>query len=244
MRRRIALPVPSLANSLPERRRRGYPRDVSIAQDQLDLLGDDLRVRSRGRIAVLDTTVLTTEVISAAGRPRPSSLLQALRSGVVRGYMPHHVWAEVPRVLERRHRDKGGFDLARAQELWWTAYVPVIYTVSTDHLPMSEQAARLAARDSSDVGSVLLLEALAPAALLAEDKDLVATGLACDLWREVRTALGLIDSAEETRRGAQMMTNVAFNGGAVVVRQAFRGARVHPLLALGIAGLVVAVGVA
>lgn len=41
------------------------------------------------------------------------------------------------------------------------------------HLPMSEQAAILAARDPSDVGSILLLEVLAPAALLAEDKDLV-----------------------------------------------------------------------
>lgn len=217
---------------------------VSMSQQLPVHLGDGLPVRSRRRIVVLDTTVLTTEVIAAAGRPAPSALLQALRSGSVRGFMPHHVWAEVPRVLERRHRDGGRFDLRRAQRLWWTAYVPVIYAVSTDHLPTSEQAALLAARDASDVGSILLFEALAPAALLAEDKDLVASGLACDLWREVRRALGQIETARETRDSARAATNLTVNGGAAAVRQAYRGARAHPLIALSVAALVLVIGAA
>lgn len=198
--------------------------------------------RSPGRLAVLDTGVLTTEVIAALGRSWPSSLLAGLRSGVVRGFMPHHVWAEVPRVLEQRHRRHGGFDLRAASQLWWTAYVPVIYTVCTDHLPMSEQAEILAARDPSDVGSILLLEVLAPAALLAEDKDLVASGLACALWREVREALGLIDTAERTRRAADTMTNVTVNGSAMAVRGLYRGARAHPLIALGAGAVALALG--
>lgn len=201
-----------------------------------------LPAKSRGRIVVLDTGVLTTEIISALKRPGPSSLLRALRSGLVRGFIPHHVWAEVPRVLEQRHRGHGEFDLAAAQRMWWSAYVPVIYVVSTDHLPVSEKASALALRDPSDVGSLLLLEVLAPASLWAEDKDLVDSGLACAVWREVRAALGLISAAEESRRGADMVTNTTINGGALAVGQALRAARAHPLIALGVAAVLAAFG--
>ncbi|MFE9889809.1 hypothetical protein [Streptomyces scopuliridis] len=37
-----------------------------------------------------------------------------MRHGTLRGFIPHYVWAEVPRVLADRKREGGTFDLARA----------------------------------------------------------------------------------------------------------------------------------
>ncbi|WP_221354256.1 hypothetical protein [Streptomyces beigongshangae] len=71
------------------------------------------------RRALLDTSVLTSDVIAATTRREPSSFVAGARAGTVRCLIPVHVWDEVPRVLADRHRESGGrFDLERALELW------------------------------------------------------------------------------------------------------------------------------
>lgn len=54
------------------------------------------------RVAVLDTSVLTSDVIAATHRETPSSLVAGMRDGTYQGFIARHVWAEVPRVLEDR----------------------------------------------------------------------------------------------------------------------------------------------
>jgi hypothetical protein len=88
------------------------------------------------RLAVLDTSVLTTDVIAATRRQEPSSLVAAMRHQTYRGFISHRVWAEVPRVLEDRAHEGEAFDLDRANELWWTTYLPLLRTVCTTELPM------------------------------------------------------------------------------------------------------------
>ncbi|CAM5651515.1 hypothetical protein SGRIM119S_02961 [Streptomyces griseorubiginosus] len=51
------------------------------------------------RIGVFDTSVLTQDITATLKRRRPSSILDGMRYGTLRGFIPHYVWAEVPRVL-------------------------------------------------------------------------------------------------------------------------------------------------
>jgi hypothetical protein len=45
------------------------------------------------RIGVFDTSVLATDVTAAAFRGRPSSIVDGLRDGTLRGFVPHYVRA-------------------------------------------------------------------------------------------------------------------------------------------------------
>lgn len=69
------------------------------------------------RLGVFDTSVLTTDVTAAVFRGRPSSILDGMRYGTLRGFIPHYVWAEVHRVLADLKREGGAFDLAAAERL-------------------------------------------------------------------------------------------------------------------------------
>lgn len=51
---------------------------------------------------VIDTSVITSNVIQTVKYGLPSPLYLAMRTGLVRGFMAHHTWAEVPRVLAKR----------------------------------------------------------------------------------------------------------------------------------------------
>lgn len=73
--------------------------------------------RGPPRRALLDTSVLATDIIAATRRPEPSSFVAGARAGTVRCLIPVHVWEEVPRVLAYRHQEGGRFDLGRALEL-------------------------------------------------------------------------------------------------------------------------------
>jgi len=55
----------------------------------------------------------------------PSPLFLAMKTGLVRGFMAHHTWAEVPCVLAKR-APREGVDLRAAEGLWWNSYVKVI----------------------------------------------------------------------------------------------------------------------
>src|ERR1022692_500837 len=88
-------------------------------------------------IAVIDTSVMTTDVINTLKGRLPSPLMAAMRTGLVRGFMAHHTWAEVPRVLTKRAgREK--FDAGAAERIWWRSYVDVIHFVPTGSLPAAD----------------------------------------------------------------------------------------------------------
>lgn len=142
--------------------------------------------REQLRRALLDTSVLTTDIIAATKRPDPSSFVAGARARTVRCLIPAHVWDEVPRVLADRHREGGRFDLGRALELWQSRYAPVLYVVDTTNLPMTPQGEVLADRDASDVPMLLLADVIAPVVLIGTDKDLVASGLADADWAVLR----------------------------------------------------------
>ncbi|MFD8937922.1 PIN domain-containing protein [Streptomyces sp. NPDC059578] len=148
------------------------------------------------RRALLDTSVLTTDIIAATRRRDPSSFVAGARAGTVRCMIPVHVWEEVPRVLADRHREGGKFDLGRALALWQTRYAPVLHVVDTAGLPMTPEAEVLAGRDASDVPMLLLAAVIAPVVIIGTDADLVDSGLAVKEWRELRSALGDVGVTE------------------------------------------------
>ncbi|MDW4915442.1 hypothetical protein [Streptomyces californicus] len=85
--------------------------------DSVPFVRRTLHPRGPMRCALLDTSVLTTDIIAATRRAAPSSLVAGAREGTVRQLIPVHVGQEVLRVLADRHREGGSFDLNRALEL-------------------------------------------------------------------------------------------------------------------------------
>ncbi|MEU8729393.1 PIN domain-containing protein [Streptomyces tendae] len=164
------------------------------------------------RRALLDTSVLTTDIIAATRRRDPSSFVAGARAGTVRCLIPVHVWEEVPRVLADRHQEGGRFDLRRALELWQSRYAPILYVVDTAGLPMTPQAQVLAGRDASDVPMLLLAGVIAPVVIIGTDADLVDSGLAVKEWRELRSALGDVGVTEgrmiDLERQASVLLNI------------------------------------
>ncbi|WP_331731980.1 PIN domain-containing protein [Streptomyces sp. NBC_00989] len=182
------------------------------------------------RIGVFDTSVLTTDVTAAVFRGRPSSLVDGMQDGTLRGFIPHYVWAEVPRVLADLKREGGAFGLAAAERLWWQQYVPLLHVVCADGLPMTAAADKLAQEDLSDVGILQLAGLLAPVVLFAEDPDLIRHGIAVPKWRDVRAAVGKIGDAEAgMQAGGTMVAGTGYG-----LYGAARLARAHPV-ATGIA---------
>ncbi|MFF4709317.1 PIN domain-containing protein [Streptomyces sp. NPDC001288] len=179
------------------------------------------------RLGLFDTSVLTSDVTAALKRGKPSSVLAGMQHGTLRGFIPHYVWAEVPRVLADRKREGGTFDLARAERLWWQQYVPLLHVVCVDGLPMTAAADQLAHEDLSDVGILQLAGVLAPVVLLAADRDLIRQGVAVPNWEAVRAVLGRIGRAEA---GVQGSTST-IAGAGYGLAGAIRLARAHPLAA-------------
>ncbi|MFF8883305.1 PIN domain-containing protein [Streptomyces flaveolus] len=186
------------------------------------------------RLAVFDTSVLTSDITAALKRGQPSSILAGMQHGTLRGFIPHYVWAEVPRVLADRKREGGTFDLAKAEKLWWQQYVPLLHVVSVAGLPMTAAADKLAHEDLSDVGILQLAGVLSPVVLFAADPDLIRHGVAVPKWGAVRETLGRIGKAEAGVRGS----TTALLGASQGLLGAARIARTHP-----VAVTVVAAGV-
>ncbi|MES5824894.1 PIN domain-containing protein [Streptomyces sp. RG80] len=179
------------------------------------------------RLGVFDTSVLTQDVTAALKRGQPSSILAGMQHGTLRGFIPHYVWAEVPRVLADRKREGGAFDLARAERLWWQQYVPLLHVVDVHGLPMTAAADKLAQEDLSDVGILQLAGVLAPVVLFASDPDLIRQGVAVPNWEAVRAALGRIGKAEAGMQGSVG----AIVGTGYTLAGAVRLARAHPVAA-------------
>jgi len=135
---------------------------------------------------VIDTSVITSDVIATLKGKLPSPLFLAMKTGLVRGFMAHHTWAEVPRVLAKR-APREGVDPQAAEGLWWNSYVKAIRFVPTGDLPHGdpELSRALAERDATDVPTLKVLSLIAPTVLLTADRDLKDIGLAYERWREV-----------------------------------------------------------
>lgn len=198
-----------------------------------------LLMKAPQRLAIFDTSALTSDVVAALHRGQPSSWVMGMRSGTIRGFIPAYVWAEVPRVLSDRHREGGDFNLAAAEGLWWSDYVPLLYVVPTTYLPMTPPAEVLAREDNSDVGALVLAGVLAPVALIASDRDLLRSGLAHLEWRQVRAAVGHVRTAETLADGSVTLLGVSLQGSAWAAGQLVRLTRTSPATAaLGLATVV------
>ncbi|MFD6890217.1 PIN domain-containing protein [Streptomyces sp. NPDC059957] len=196
------------------------------------------------RRALLDTSVLTSDVIAATRRRDPSSIVAGARAGTVRCLIPVHVWEEVPRVLGDRHREGGRFDLGQALALWHSQYLPVLWVVDAAGLPMTPEAEVLAGRDASDVPMLLLAGVIAPVVTIGTDKDLVASGLADADYVALRAALGKVGVTEgrmaDLERQAGVLANVTGRLVKAVVNQATEHLSVRQTVAaVALAGTVV-----
>ncbi|MFG2142605.1 PIN domain-containing protein [Streptomyces sp. NPDC048696] len=192
------------------------------------------------RRALLDTSVLTTDIIAATRRTEPSSFVAGARAGTVRCLIPVHVWQEVPRVLADRHREGGRFDLGRALELWQYRYAPVLYVVDASGLPMTPEADVLAGRDASNVPMLLLAAVIAPVVIIGTDPDLVDSGLAVDNWVALRAALGDVGVTEGQMADLENEASVLANLTANLVEAAVRFSNPKRLAAATVAAAVAA----
>lgn len=172
---------------------------------------------------VIDTSVVTSDVIKTVKGGLPSPLFLAMRTGLVRGFMAHHTWAEVPRVLAKR-APKEGADPAAAEKLWWQSYVKVIRFVPTGDLPPGDPVLEraLRARDASDLPTVRLASLIAPTVILAADPDLKDIGLAYERWWEVPEAIRrMVAGRGSTDLAARVVFGTGY-GTVAVVRGAAR----------------------
>jgi hypothetical protein len=185
----------------------------------LTALGDKFAV-------VIDTSVITTDVIKASRAGLPSPLFLAMRTGLVRGFMAHHTWAEVPRVLAKRCPHEG-VDPAVAEALWWRDYVKIIRFVSTAGLPSPDPALERALdlRDKSDLPTLVLASLIAPTVVLAADADLKDIGLAYERWWEVPAAVRKMVAGRGSAEFAARAVFGAGYGAILGIRGAVRLAR-------------------
>ncbi|KIF02127.1 hypothetical protein PL81_31645 [Streptomyces sp. RSD-27] len=183
------------------------------------------------RLGVFDTSVLTMDILAALDRNEPSSFLAGMRYGTLRGFIPHYVWAEVPRVLADRRREGEDFDLRAAEDLWWQQYIPLLHVVPTHELPMTPAAHKVARIDPGDAGAAKLMDLLSPVVLLAADRDLLRQDLGPRDWGRVRAGLGKLGGAESKVRLNLTLTVHAGSGVARLARIAWK----HPVAAVAVA---------
>jgi hypothetical protein len=197
-----------------------------------DWLSGLLRVRP----VVLDTGPLTCDVMSAATSRSglPSPLNVAMHLGVLRGFAASHVWAEVPRVLAKR-AGRADVPFEVLERIWWHEYVPLIRFVDCTGLPVTEEAANLAARDPSDSNTLVLAGLLAPVVIIAEDRDLLASGLAYEQWRDLYDVAETVHKGNSHLRGAAMAAALTGYGLIGAGKAAIRGMR-NPWV-LAVAGI-------
>ena len=175
---------------------------------------------------VIDTSMITSDVIKTVKWGLPSPLYLAMRTGLLRGFMAHHTWAEVPRILAKR-APREGANLAAAEKLWWQSYIKVIRFVPTGDLPPGDPALELAlgVRDPSDLPTVRLASLIAPAVVLAADPDLQDIGLAYERWWEVPEAIrNMVAGQGSTDLAARVVFGTGY-GAVALIRGAARALR-------------------
>jgi hypothetical protein len=100
---------------------------------------------------------------------------------------------------------------------------------------VTDQAAALARRDPSDSNTLVLAGLLAPVVIVAEDRDIVAGGLAFEQWRDLYGVAVTFHKGNTHVRGAAMATALTVYGFVGAGKAAIRAAR-NPW-ALTVAGL-------
>ena len=187
---------------------------------------------------VIDTSVITSDVIKTAKGGLPSPLYVAMATELVRGFMAHHTWAEVPRVLAKR-APKEGVDPAVVERLWWDSYVKVIHFVPTGDLPPGDPDLErvLGVRDASDLPTVKLASLIARTVVLASDPDLLDIGLAYDRWWDVPDAVRkMVIGQGGTHLAAQALFGSAY-GAVAIIRGMMATAWQRPRVAAGVLAL-------
>ena len=181
-------------------------------------------------IVVIDTSVITGDVIKTVKGGLPSPLLLAMQTGLVRGFMAHHTWAEVPRVLAKRALTEK-VDLAVAERLWWHSYVGVIRFMPTGDLPPGDPVLERAldARDATDLPTLKLASLIAPAVVLAADSDLQDVGLAYERWWEIPEAIRRIVAGQGSTELAARVVFGAGYGAVGVIRGLARALQRPPV---------------
>ncbi|TDO39529.1 hypothetical protein C8E87_3220 [Paractinoplanes brasiliensis] len=193
---------------------------------------------------MLDTGPLTTDVIGSVKRGEPSPLCLAMQAGLVRGYAAHHVWAEVPRVLAKR-AGQARVSFEELERLWWDEYVPLIRVVDCAGLPTTRQSRVLAGRDDSDTNTLLLAGLIAPVVVIAEDRDIVSSGLAYEQWTHFYEVARAIDAGKRHLTSAALLASLGGHGAAAAGRGVVRlmaspvgkGAVALTMLALAVAAV-------
>ena len=182
-------------------------------------------------VVVIDTSVITGDVIKMVKGGLPSPLLLAMQTGLVRGYMAHHTWAEVPRVLAKRALAEK-VDLGAAERLWWHSYVGVIRFVPTGDLPPGDPVLEraLGRRDASDLPTLKVASLIAPVVVLAADSDLHDVGLAYERWWEIpETVRRIVAGQGSTDFAARAVFGAGY--GAVAAIRAMARALQRPTVA-------------
>jgi|SRR5579884_1568923 len=132
-----------------------------------------------------DTSSILAELIVASRRAAMSRLLLAMKVGVIRLFIAHHVWSEVPRKIAHISSE-GRCDGAEASRIWWEHYVPLTRVIDASHLPPSRRARQLEERDRSDLPTLLVHDLLAPIVTLTSDPDLLNLNVGhSSRWRTV-----------------------------------------------------------
>jgi hypothetical protein len=204
-------------------------------RNRVDALFGTMQIRP----AVADASFLVSDILRSTRSREQGAFLDALRSGVLRAFMAHQVWAEVPRSV-RRAAVEQHLDPTVAEQIWWREYIPWIRVVDVEGLP-TLQADTVLARDRRDVPTMQLAGLLAPVVVLASDRDLQDPGIATQKYFQVVDAAGsLTVVAEGTWVGM-----VAMNAAGAAVQGAVRGVlalarrREGQLVLAGVAGAAV-----
>jgi len=188
--------------------------------------------------AIGDTSSLIDDLMMSVRHRALSPLLLAMEFGLVRLFVAHHVWAEVPRKVEALGA-AGRLDQQAAEILWWTRYVPLCRVVDTAAMPSDSTVEQLWARDPSDAPTAVLAGLLSPVVVLAVDPDLIDLDYAGSEWRPTARAGRNLAEAGGVAYGsltAMTLAGKAFVAGATGVSRLVR----HPYgqLAVVLSGLI------
>ena len=183
-------------------------------------------------VVVIDTSVITGDVIKSAGRPAVSLVLGDGEGAGARVHGAPHLGRGAASAGEAGA--KRNCDLSAVEKLWWDRYVKLIRFVPTADLPPGdpELEKALGSRDPSDLPTLSLASLIAPAVVLAADRDLVGIGLAYERWWDVPEAVRkMVAGQGSTELAARVVFGGAY-GTVALVCGAVRALR-RPWVAAG-----------
>lgn len=193
----------------------------------------------RIRPAVVDSSFLVSDILRTTRNRQQSTFLDGIKTGVMRAFIAHQVWAEVSRSI-RRAAEERRLDAGVAEQIWWREYIPRLRVVEVEGLP-TIQANAVLARDPSDVPTMKLASLLAPVVVLASDRDLQDPGIATQKCFQVVEAAGSLTIVAEGTWAGMVAMQAAGAAGQSAVRgiAAVARRREGQLVLVGLAGAAV-----